>query len=121
MKCYNCENEATRKDYREVDGITGKVITCDECFNLNDKGIRDRFAKVQEVKEEVFGFYDVDNIIDTAMDEFWSLVNSEVDKLADIAIWEFEQEMGTPPHPTTVEKFKEKYYNLIQSKTKQQL
>jgi hypothetical protein len=42
MKCNYCENEASIKDYREQDGITGKVFVCVECFNLNNEGCKNR-------------------------------------------------------------------------------
>jgi len=34
-KCHWCDNTATRPDYREVDGMTSKVPTCEVCFALN--------------------------------------------------------------------------------------
>ena len=121
MKCYNCENEATRKDYREVDGITGKVITCDECFDLNDKGIRDRYAEMQKALKEHLDFYQVDNIIDEAMAEFWDKVNEMIFELEEEVSEDFKQDVGIRPHETTIEKWREDYFNLIQIKTKEQL
>ena len=35
--CSWCEQDATTKDYREVDGVLSKMLSCDKCFNLSTK------------------------------------------------------------------------------------
>ena len=35
--CNWCKNEATRHDYREVDGMTSKIKTCESCFKIETK------------------------------------------------------------------------------------
>lgn len=34
-KCHWCTNDAERLDYREVDGMTSKIVTCNECFEIS--------------------------------------------------------------------------------------
>lgn len=34
-KCKWCDNDAERSDYREIDGVTSKIKTCCECFELD--------------------------------------------------------------------------------------
>lgn len=36
-KCAWCENQATKIDYRNIDGCIGKIPSCDECFELDTK------------------------------------------------------------------------------------
>ena len=36
-KCDWCPSDATQIDYREVDGITSKVLTCPDCLKLSTK------------------------------------------------------------------------------------
>ena len=121
MKCYYCENEVTRKDYRTVDGITGKILTCDECFGLNDNAVRDRYHEVSKAVKEIFDHSQVDEIIDKAMGEFWDTVNAEVDELKEYYTEDLKSRVGIYPHETTIEKWREEYFNLIQFKTKKQL
>ena len=121
MKCYNCENEATRKDYRTVDGITGKVITCEDCMCLNDVAIRDRYAEIQKALKEHLNFDQVDEILDEAMAEFWDTVNNRVYDLEEEVSEDFKQDVGILPHDDTIEKWRDDYFDLIQSKLKKQL
>jgi hypothetical protein len=120
-KCYYCENEATKSDYRTLDGITSKVITCDECFGLNDEGIRNRYAEVSKAVEEIFDHSELDEIVDEAMNSFWDTVNNKIFELEEDLSNRLEQNVGVKPHDTTIERWREKYFNLIQSKTKSQL
>jgi hypothetical protein len=32
-RCKWCLHNAVRNDYREIDGVTSKILTCDFCFN----------------------------------------------------------------------------------------
>ncbi len=34
-KCHWCTKDAERIDYREVDGMTSKIVTCNECFEIS--------------------------------------------------------------------------------------
>ena len=36
-KCYWCDNNATKIDYRTIDRITSKIVSCDKCFNISTK------------------------------------------------------------------------------------
>jgi len=36
-KCAWCESQATRLDYRSIDGVTSKLPSCDECINVSTK------------------------------------------------------------------------------------
>jgi hypothetical protein len=36
-KCKWCGKDATTIDYREVDGMTSKIKSCDECYKLDTK------------------------------------------------------------------------------------
>lgn len=121
MKCYYCENEATVKDYRDNNGVVGKVFVCADCFHTNDVGVREIEHQMSEAVKEIFNYDQLDRIIDSAMDEFWNTVNNEVEELQEVMEEEFESDMGIPPHEDTVEKWRDEYFNLIQSKTKQQL
>jgi hypothetical protein len=41
-KCQWCPSDATQIDYREVDGITSKILTCPDCFKLSTKYLLNR-------------------------------------------------------------------------------
>jgi len=41
-KCAWCENQATRPDYRDIDGCVSKMPSCDECFQLDTKYLLNR-------------------------------------------------------------------------------
>lgn len=34
-KCYWCDKPAEVKDYREIDGITSKILSCMECAHIS--------------------------------------------------------------------------------------
>ena len=36
-KCHWCSNQATRIDYRCIDGMTSKLVSCDKCFTIATK------------------------------------------------------------------------------------
>ena len=121
MKCYYCENEATVKDYRDNNGCVGKVLVCADCFNTNDVGVREIEHQMTKAVDEIFNYDQLDNIIDSVMGEFWDTVNNEVYELQEEMEQEFEDETGIPPHEDTIEKWRDKYFSLIQSKVKKQL
>jgi len=50
-KCYWCENQATRIDYRCIDGITSKIISCDVCFNISTKKLLNKIKKDLQIKK----------------------------------------------------------------------
>jgi len=35
MSCHWCDQTAVRIDYRTIDGITSKIVSCDDCFKLS--------------------------------------------------------------------------------------
>lgn len=53
-KCHWCTKDAERLDYREVDGMTSKIVTCNECFEistehlvkLNNEKMKERNNKI---------------------------------------------------------------------------
>lgn len=42
VKCKWCKNQATQKDYREIDGITSKINSCNSCLNISTKTLLNR-------------------------------------------------------------------------------
>jgi hypothetical protein len=44
-KCNWCPNDAVQVDYREIDGMTSKILTCPDCFNLSTKFLLKRKYK----------------------------------------------------------------------------
>ena len=50
-KCYRCENQATRIDYRCIDGITSKIISCDVCFNISTKKLLNKIKKDLQINK----------------------------------------------------------------------
>ncbi len=38
-KCFWCSKTATRKDYREIDGITSKILTCEKCVKISTESL----------------------------------------------------------------------------------
>jgi hypothetical protein len=112
MKCNYCENEATIKDYREQDGITGKVFVCVECFNLNNEGCKNREHEMATQFKEIFSL-DVDSVIESAWGEFWDTVNMEMDGLGDSLASMFKDETGILPHNDTIDNWKELFVEEI--------
>lgn len=43
--CYWCDNKATKVDYRTIDGITSKLVSCDICFELSTKYLLKKVKK----------------------------------------------------------------------------
>ena len=41
-KCAWCDNQATRPDYRTIDGMTSKIPSCDDCFEISTKALLKR-------------------------------------------------------------------------------
>lgn len=37
--CDFCSNKATRKNVRNIDGITGKTLECEDCFYLSTEEV----------------------------------------------------------------------------------
>jgi hypothetical protein len=35
QKCFWCENQATKIDFRRIDGIVSKLISCHDCFEIS--------------------------------------------------------------------------------------
>jgi len=57
MECKWCKNDATISDYREIDGITSKVHSCESCFGLStDFLLARRDKEVLTSKLEIKGF-----------------------------------------------------------------
>lgn len=51
MRCYHCNNQAETKSYREIDGVTGKEVTCRRCMFTNNDIVlltRSRFEEGDE-------------------------------------------------------------------------
>ena len=44
-KCNWCDNKPTKIDYRTIDGITSKIISCDVCFNISTKKLLNNLKK----------------------------------------------------------------------------
>jgi hypothetical protein len=44
-KCYWCDSQATKIDYRCIDGITSKIISCEECFDVSTKKLLKKVKK----------------------------------------------------------------------------
>jgi hypothetical protein len=44
-KCNWCDNKATKIDYRTIDGITSKIVSCDVCFNISTKKLLNNLKK----------------------------------------------------------------------------
>lgn len=111
-KCDYCGNDATRKDYREIDGITGKVLSCDTCVSLTNKGVKDMRHEYEKLKEEFLNFDMVDGIFESAMNQFWDTVIADVVKSAnDIKVNFIEN--GHRIFPDELEAWKEEMYNII--------
>jgi len=52
MKCWYCGiYDATIKDYRTFNGVTGSSASCKWCFNLNNKTIREIQKKKLDPKK----------------------------------------------------------------------
>ena len=50
-KCHWCDNQATKKDYRNIDGCVGKIISCNDCFHLDTKYLlRRKYPKPKKTK-----------------------------------------------------------------------
>jgi len=113
MKCNYCENGATIKDYREQDGITGKVFVCVECFNLNNEGCKDREHEMASKFNELFTYGDVDSVLESGWGEFWDTVNNELDGLGDSLANMFKDETGILPHESTMETWRDKFIDKI--------
>ena len=58
MKCHWCDKKATKTDYREVDGITSKIVTCNECAGLSTEYlVTRRYDKLVTSLEEKVDMY----------------------------------------------------------------
>ena len=44
-KCYWCNNKATKIDYRTIDGITSKLVSCNDCFEISTKKLLNKIRK----------------------------------------------------------------------------
>ena len=44
-KCYWCNNKATKIDYRTIDGITSKLVSCNDCFEVSTKKLLNKIRK----------------------------------------------------------------------------
>ena len=44
-KCYWCNNKATKIDFRTIEGITSKLISCDSCFEVSTKKLLNKIRK----------------------------------------------------------------------------
>ena len=59
MKCHWCNKEATKTDYREVDSIISKIVTCNECAGLSTEYLvmrkYDKLVTSLEEKVDMYG------------------------------------------------------------------
>ena len=55
-RCKWCENQATRPDYRTIDGMTSKIPSCDECFNISTDALLKRNQKPVTMKKYIVLF-----------------------------------------------------------------
>jgi hypothetical protein len=80
MKCENCgKYEARVRDYRTIDGITGKVLHCKWCANLNDVALyRIRVEGIDPVS-----FYDTIDYEKLDIEELEELRDVTYNKLVD--------------------------------------
>jgi hypothetical protein len=44
-KCYWCNNKATKIDYRTIDRITSKLVSCNDCFEISTKKLLNKIRK----------------------------------------------------------------------------
>lgn len=50
-KCHWCPKDAERVDYREVDGMTSKIVTCSECFEISTEHLI-KLQNEQRIKKQ---------------------------------------------------------------------
>lgn len=42
IRCYWCNSKAVRRDYREINGTTSKILSCEKCVNLSTAFLLER-------------------------------------------------------------------------------
>jgi biotin synthase-like enzyme len=84
-KCKYCGNEATRKNYRDRNGLVEKERVCETCAFLSNEGVDNRQHAYEETKKEllVINTFDVDEALNAGMNDFWDTVNEIVGAKAD--------------------------------------
>jgi len=80
MKCENCgKYEARVKDYRTIDGITGKALHCKWCANLDDVALyRIRVEGIDPVS--FYEFIDYEKISIEELEELSEVVRNRIEE-----------------------------------------
>lgn len=90
VKCHWCDNVASVKDYREVDGVTSKINSCIACMNLSTEYLIQRrydeyVAKLKEKLDSLEnyekGFKILYEYFDSISDEEKPIVDKQLTKL----------------------------------------
>jgi len=121
IKCKYCENKATKRDYRSFDGITSKVLVCDDCFMLNNEGVLNREEEVNRVKEEIFTFDEIDNVLDSSLEELWDNINSTLSELEEDMTNDFVSLTKQEPNEYTIENWRDQFIEKISKQLKKQI
>ena len=53
IKCFWCKENATIKDYREIDDTTGSYPSCKTCFNLSTETLLKKEQKAEKQKDDL--------------------------------------------------------------------
>ncbi len=115
MKCKYCENKATKKDYREWDGVTGSEPVCDDCFNINNEGLLNRRHEVDKALKTIFRIDEdlAEEFLEAGWGEMWDTISAEMDLHKERMSNEFKSECGHEPHRDTVEEWDEEIIDII--------